>query len=128
MGRPFLFPKRESAMVKLRAVKNLSYNTRRLLAGEEFEANDRDAKILIGIKKARAVRQPAAVPPPPPAVAAKIAAAVAPPAPPSDQGEKINASTDDLAAARAAYREAFGKAPFHTWDAATLREKIAAKT
>jgi hypothetical protein len=119
-------------MVKLRAVKNLKYGTRRLLAGEEFDASDKDAKLLIGIKKASAVRQPAHVPPPPPAVAEKIAAAVTPAPSPSDQGAKINAPTDDdtlhdLAAARAEYRETFGKSPFHTWDAAALREKIKAK-
>jgi hypothetical protein len=75
------------------------------------------------------------VPPPPRAVAEKIATAVTPPASPSaviasnttTDAALIGNTPAELAAARAAYREAFGKAPFHTWDAATLREKIAAK-
>lgn len=39
---------------KLIAAKNMRYNTRQLKAGDEFEASSRDARILIGIKKARA--------------------------------------------------------------------------
>jgi hypothetical protein len=114
-------------MVKLRAIKDLKYGTRRLLAGEEFEAPAKDARVLIEvIKKARAVREPARVPPPPPDVAEKIAAVVTPPpAPIVETDAPLRAA--ELAHARADYREAFGKAPFHTWDAAALREKIAAK-
>jgi hypothetical protein len=48
---------------------------------------------------------------------AKIAQADAPT--PSSTG-------DDLAALRAEYREKLSKNPFNGWDAATLREKIAA--
>lgn len=36
-------------------------------------------------------------------------------------------SADDLSAARADYERAFNKRPFHGWDAAALRAKIAAK-
>jgi hypothetical protein len=39
--------------MKLIATKSLRYNTRRLLAGDEFEAPDMHARILIGVRKAR---------------------------------------------------------------------------
>lgn len=35
--------------------------------------------------------------------------------------------SDDLAEARRAYAETFGKRPFHGWDAETLRKMIAEK-
>lgn len=50
-------------------------------------------------------------PGPPPAVAEKIAAM---------------APTEEISALRAAYAAAAGKKPYHGWDAATLRERIAA--
>jgi len=98
-------------MQRLRATKPLHYNTRRLVAGDEFEASDKDARLLIAIRKAEAVRMPTHVPPPPPAVAAKIAEVVAPP--------------DDMGKLRAEYEAVFGKRPFLGWSGAILREKIA---
>lgn len=56
-------------MPRLIAIRELKYNTRRLLPGEEFDASDKDTKILIGIKKAKV----APPPPPPRAVARPVA-------------------------------------------------------
>jgi hypothetical protein len=41
-------------------------------------------------------------------------------------GHDNGAASDELQAARADYEAAIGKKPFHGWDVATLREKIAA--
>jgi len=49
--------------VKLVALKRMTYNTRHLVAGDAFDSNDRDARILIGTKKAMAAPPP--TPPPP---------------------------------------------------------------
>lgn len=58
---------------KLIATKPLTYATRRLLPGDEFEAQRGHARVLIGIKKARrADEMRADVPPPPPEVVAKV--------------------------------------------------------
>jgi hypothetical protein len=103
--------------MKLRAVKNLTYATRRLLPGDVFEARPRDVRVLLATRKVESVREPANVPAPPPAVAAKIKDAVAPVAPPP---------ADDRAALRAEYEAVLGKAPFPGWSADVLREKIAA--
>jgi hypothetical protein len=104
--------------MRLKALKPMTYATRRLQAGDVFEAKSkRDHRVLLATRKVEAMREPASVPPPPPAVAKKIAEAVAPAAPPAD---------DDLAALRAEYERAVGRRPFMGWDAATLREKMAA--
>ena len=39
--------------MKLIATRPLRYNTRSLVAGDEFEATDMHARILVGIRKAR---------------------------------------------------------------------------
>lgn len=101
-------------MVKMRATRPLRYETRRLVAGDEFEVDRRHVKVLKAIKKAEVVRAPAVVPPPSPVVAEKIAAAVAP------------VSTGDLAALRAEYESVVGRKPFLGWGETVLREKIAA--
>ena len=100
-------------MVDMIATKRLKYGTRRLTAGEPFEArHDRDARLLIGIGKARyATRDMVAIdqrPAPAPA--------------PVDDAE----SADDRPALRAEYETKFGKKPFGGWSAETLREKLAA--
>ena len=66
--------------VDLIATKDFTYATRRLTAGEAFQARNRDdAKILIEILgKARMGRPPATVEPPPAPVAAKVAAVAKP--------------------------------------------------
>lgn len=40
-------------MTRLIATKALRYNTRSMVAGDEFEATDMHARILVGIRKAR---------------------------------------------------------------------------
>lgn len=88
---------------KLQATRDFSYGTRRLKAGQVFEAPRAEARLWLLTKRAQ-VAPAAAVKPPPP---------VAP-----EDGE--------LAAARAEYERVVGKKPFYGWDAAMLREKIAA--
>lgn len=97
--------------MKLRARKALTYATRRLQPGDIFDARGRDARLLLAVRKAEAVREPVELAPPPAAVAAKIADAVSP---------------DARAALRAEYEQALGKRPFHGWSDDELREKIAA--
>jgi hypothetical protein len=113
---PGLFlPPDRNAIMRLKALRPMTYATRRLLPGDVFEAKSRrDHRVLLATRKVEAMREPASVPPPPPAVAKKIAEAVAPPA------------DDDLSALRAEYERAVGRRPFMGWDAATLREKMAA--
>ncbi len=131
----------------MRATKALTYNTRRLLPGDEFEVTKpRDVRVLKAIRKAVEVREPVDLAPPTAEQAAVIAAAVAPtqPAdtamqgPPTPQdpldhdgdghkgGSTAPAGGDDLKAARAEYEAVLGKRPFPGWDLATLQEKIAA--
>lgn len=57
---------------KLIAVKPLTYATRRLQAGDEFEASRTDARVLVAVNRARIMdkpREPGSLPPPPSAVA-----------------------------------------------------------
>jgi hypothetical protein len=95
-------------MVRLIATKSMSYNTRRLMPGDEFDAKDRDARILVGIAKARRVREPGEVP-----------------SPPESLTQKASGGSDDLSALRAEYQEKMGKRPFNGWDAETLNAKMA---
>lgn len=121
--------------MRLRAVKPLTYATRRLVAGDVFETvRDRDARVLLATRKVEAVRAEVPVPPPPPEVKAKIEAAVAPDLSAPVPAEFVDAmrpeaivAVNELAAARAAYESALGKKPFHGWDVETLRKKIAEK-
>jgi hypothetical protein len=46
-------------MKKMVATKSMTYRTRRLCAGDEFEANRRDARVLAAIGKAKAAAEPA---------------------------------------------------------------------
>ena len=72
---------------KLIAVKPLTYATRRLLAGDEFEATRTDARVLVAVNRARMMdepREPGTLPPPPAAVQKKAETVAAPPpAPPA---------------------------------------------
>lgn len=86
--------------VPLIATKGLRYGTRRLLAEDDFTAPKRDARLLVAIGKARYRTEDARAAPAP--------------------------APDDLKALRESYKTATGKKPFGGWDAATLREKIAA--
>lgn len=101
-------------MTAMTATKMLSYNNRRLVPGEDFEAKSpRDLKVLLATRKAKLKREPGEVAPPPPAVAAKVAALVTAP-------EQV------LAEARAQYEEKVGRRPYYGWTIEQLREKIAA--
>lgn len=65
-----------------------------------------------------------------PTISAAASEAVEPPpGPPAALADKIAAMTppaEDLSALRAQYAAAAGKKPYHGWDVATLRERIAA--
>lgn len=101
-------------MYPMTATKMLTYNNRRLVPGEDFEAkSQRDLKVLLATRKAKIKRAAGEVAAPPPSVAAQIAAVAVTPG-------------EELAAARASYKEKFGKQPFYGWDLATLNDKIAA--
>jgi hypothetical protein len=112
--------------MKLKAVKAFTYSTRRLLPGEVFEASSRDARLLLATRKVEAMRDPVELAPPPPALAKKIEAAVAPTPAVTVQPPIASPPAEDITALRAEYEAALGKKPFNGWDAATLREKIAA--
>jgi hypothetical protein len=45
-------------MKKMVATKSMTYRTRRLRAGDEFEANRRDARVLTAIGKAKVAAEP----------------------------------------------------------------------
>lgn len=101
-------------MKSLIATKRLTYNTRRLLPGDPFEAKDQHARLLIAIKKARPAEM--------------IVPVIA-----EGRVESVDAvyvdgtplPADDLAAVRAEYERVLGKRPFHGWSVETLRAKIA---
>jgi hypothetical protein len=106
--------------MKLIATKKLTYATRHLVAGDPFEARDRDARILIGIRKAKAAEtrlrgrvkvsvqeEPAPVPMPP-----------TPSPPPSNDG-------DEIARLRKTAR-LLGIVVDKRWGSQTLRDRIAA--
>lgn len=89
-------------MDDLIATKSLIYNTRRLSAGDVFQARPRDAKLLIAIKKAK--------------TAGVKVQSVAPSA---------HVPVSDASTLRAEYARKFGKKPYMGWDAATLQAKLA---
>lgn len=96
-------------MADLIATKALKYATRRLLPDDHFTTkNERDARILIGIGKARRASLPQ----------------LDHDRDSREGGSKL--SEENLTALRAEYQRVVGKRPFNGWDAATLREKIAA--
>jgi hypothetical protein len=119
-------------MVDMIATKKLKYGTRRLTAGDPFEArHDRDARLLIGIGKARyATRDMVAADTPAqttPADGLKIVGNRGPDLVDLPSGSKVEpAETDDRPALRAEYEVKFGKKPFPGWSADVLREKLAA--
>jgi len=82
------------------ANKAMRYGTRRLRAGDLFEASSRDARILSAIGKASyATRAMRAAPDPEP--------------------------VEDIADVRAEYERVIGKRAYHGWDIPTLRQKMA---
>lgn len=92
------------------ALKPMRYGTRRLMAGDAFEAREPYAGILVAIKKARHARAVGSIAPPPVDVSRKIAESF---------------PDTNIAAVRAEYQRVTGKRPFMGWDAATLRQKMA---
>jgi len=79
------------------ANKAMRYGTRRLRAGDPFEASSRDARVLAAIGKASyATRAMRAVPEP----------------------------VEDIADVRAEYERVVGKRAYHGWDIPTLRQKM----
>ncbi|MEY9098881.1 hypothetical protein ABIA24_001790 [Sinorhizobium fredii] len=96
-------------MKDLMAVKSFRYASRALQPGDTFSAKDRDARLLVAVKKAVEA----------PATAGE--ASSDPATPPPSQLEPV-----ELDALRVRYKELFGKAAYYGWDAATLGEKIAA--
>jgi hypothetical protein len=105
--------------MRLIATKRLTYNTRHLVAGDPFDASNKDARILIGIKKAKAAeerprryRVPAsAAAEPTPAVAAETVTMV-----PDD---------DEITRLRKTARR-LGIVVDKRWGSQTLRDRIAA--
>lgn len=94
------------------------YASRRLLAGDTFQARGRsDARVLVALGRAEyAVKGASASAMPTPA------AQDADPPPPGGTADP------SVATLRAQYEELFGKKPFNGWDAATLSAKISEKS
>jgi tryptophan 2,3-dioxygenase len=117
----FLFPvRRFGYMVTMTATKMLRYSNRQLKPGEDFEAKShRDMKVLLATRKAKLKRPEVEIAAPPVEVQQKIEAAVVPPPslPPPGEAELIEA--------RLEYKRVVGRPPYHSWDVATLRHKIA---
>jgi hypothetical protein len=91
------------------ASQSMTYATRRLQAGDGFEASRRDAELL-----------------------KRLGRATEAPADPLDHdrdGKKGGSTpakkSDELTALRALYQDRFGKRAFHGWDAKALTEKLA---
>jgi hypothetical protein len=133
-------------MKLLIAKRTMKYATRRLSAGDTFEAKDRDANVLTRIGRAEYApieRKPAKLPPMPEslrdrAMAGKVRdpdgkpPSEAAPRDPLDQdgdghkgGSPKPEPSEDLSDLRARYTEATGKRPFGGWGADMLRAKIA---
>lgn len=113
-------------MPKLIANKGLRYATRRMMAGDEFEANNRDARVLVAIGKARHARVPGAVDAPPAAVLHKVKN-VADQTGQARGGGKASAPDGDKEALnklRADYQALVGKKPFAGWKADELQRRI----
>ena len=77
---------------KLIAVRPLTYATRRLQAGDEFEATRSDARVLVAVNRARMMdepREPGSLPPPPASVTKQAATADKGPATPAPKPEVV---------------------------------------
>lgn len=98
-------------------------------AGTVFKGRHADAKIWRALGW---VTDPPACTPPTVAAVQPVAPTYgrrdmqAAPANRAAQPTPAPSPADELAAARAQYKETFGKRPYSGWDAATLREKIKA--
>jgi hypothetical protein len=134
----------------LKASKSMTYATRRLKAGDLFTPRNRsDARVLVALGRAERVvdgeavghmarphskahsHRPAPTPAPTPAPAPTPTPTPAPapaptPAPTPAPATAPAGGHDDVADLRKQYEAKFHKKPFNGWDAATLREKLAA--
>lgn len=127
----------------LRALKDFRYGTRRLKAGDYFEAGTQHRRVLIAMKRAEELpggRLPADVPPMPARLkrrarnqARSDVPAGSPPPDPFDHdndgnpgGSAAPPDSDELRGLRSLYTEIMGKRPFPGWDVATLRAKLEA--
>lgn len=128
-------------MVTMTATKMLSYNNRRLVPGEDFEAKShRDQKVLLATRKAKLKREQVELPAPPPEVVKKIVAVTGTQQPASnviatglrseDTPPRVAVSGNDgdkggdLSAARSEYKTATGKQAYHGWSAEYIRGLI----
>jgi hypothetical protein len=103
------------------ANRNMTYNTRRLKAGDELQASRRDGDLLIRLGRVTEV---------PAALAQTTSAAFKVPPPPPvppivHQAAATSYRGDALAAAREEYERVVGKKWFHGWDETELRKRIA---
>lgn len=102
------------------ATKSFRYNGKALKPGDTFEiSNNRDGKMLVGIRKAREVRAEVQIPAPSAGLAGRIQRAAAP-SPPT--GSDDDALRERL---RADYKRKFGRAAWHGWTVGQLEEKLA---
>jgi type IV secretory pathway VirB10-like protein len=111
--------------MKLIAIKKMTYATRHLVAGDPFEAKDRDARILIGIRKAKPAaaktpqRPKATATPPPPVM----------PPPPANEAveapeEQPSMPGSEIARLRKTARQV-GLVVDKRWGSQRLRDEIA---
>jgi hypothetical protein len=123
-------------MVDMIATKKLKYGTRRLTAGDPFEArHDRDARLLIGIGKARYATRTMVADDEPialtiPGDGLKLVGNRGPDLIDLPRGSSVKpaevSEVDPRPALRAEYEAKFGKRAFPGWSAEILREKLAA--
>jgi hypothetical protein len=99
--------------MKLIATKSLKYATRRMQAGDEFDATDMHARILVGARKARYAPRQEEPKPPNPVIVPEVQA---PPV-------ATKAETDELDRLRA-LAERRGIHVDGRWGAARLRQEI----
>lgn len=115
--------------VKMVALDRMRYGTRRLLAGDTFEAPAAEARVWTALKKAKEapLRPPAALSKPPAALVKKVPKKNEEPQPVAEQPDEVAAviaEADTLAATREEYQVKLGKRPFHGWDVEELRRRI----
>lgn len=104
-------------MADMIATKSFVYANRRLLPDQDFTTKtERDAKLLVALKKARRARR---------ASAGAIGHSMGDVSSAVTTGAPAKGTVSDLAALRAAYQKRVGKKPYHGWDEATLKAKIA---
>lgn len=85
--------------MKLVSKSKMTYGTRRLVAGDEFDATNTHGRVLLALGKASV-------------------------AGPANKPAKVP-QHDEMTLLRAEYERVIGKRPFMGWDEPTLREKIA---